>query len=92
MVPLAAPSQVIESTTHGTKEKVGCQSMDHEHVAKLVRDYWRHFAIYSKNHKKAVVQLISKKVWQFVFADYKLNFPHSTFKDDSPDDSLKEHL
>lgn len=77
---------------HRRTEKVNRQLVDHDHGVKLVRDYWKRFGVYSKNRKKAVVQLVPKKVWQNIYADYKLTFPNSTFKDDNLKDQLKDPL
>lgn len=46
----------------GQKEKQSRQIADHEHVSKLVRDYWRHFNDYSKGRKKATKKIVLKKV------------------------------
>lgn len=48
--------------------------------------------MYSKGRKKAVVQLIPKKVWVKAFADYTKEFPSSISKEDSLEDHLRDSL
>lgn len=66
--------------------------MDHNHVSKLVWDYWKYFAIFNKGRKKPTRQLIPNKVWLGVYEDYKEQSPDSSFKEDSLKDHLRDSL
>lgn len=74
------------------KEKQGRQLVDHEHVCKLVHDYWKYFTTFNKGQKKNTKQLIPNKVWIDVYKDYLQEFSTSTFKADSLKDHLKDSL
>lgn len=74
------------------KDKSTRQLVHHDHVSKLVRDYWMHFRNYSKGRKKPLKQLIPKKVRALVFKDYITEFPTCSFKEDNLKDHLQDSL
>lgn len=93
VAPVVIPNVALGPTSTSVKgKKKSRELVDQGHVSKLVRDYWKHFNLFSKGRKKATLQLIPNKVWLDIYKDYLAQYPNSKLKEDSLNDHLHDSL
>jgi hypothetical protein len=90
--PQPTPLQPSNQKGKTTKSRTRGYMIDSVHLSLLVSSYHKHFNEYSNVRKKSSNQLVIALVWKNIYLDYKIEYPNSPFKKDSPKERLRATL